>query len=513
MSIPNEQPNILIIMSDQHSPNALGILGNEVIKTPNLDRLATEGTLFRNCYCNAPICVASRMAFMTGQYAHQVRAYDNGSTLAMDEPTFAHALTRAGYETVICSRMHFNGIDQHHGFEKRLASELNNPIDYGPDSIGFNLFPDPEWGNVVCNESATTYNSDPSPRLRHDDYTLEQASDYLKGHEWGKRPFCLMASFVGPHPYAASREECREIYEHYLNIDLGAEELTQKDYECMHPHIRRMIAKGKKTACPPDQKTQHRMLAEYYSRVTYLDRQIGELLNTLDNEGLRKDTIVLYVSDHGSDMGIHGCWGKANFFENVVKVPLIISDPRAECKGKITENVVSLVDVFPTLCEISGAGPMPFNISGKSLLDITNGEKDDNYKRCIFSEFWGQYARSGIFMLRKGNLKFNYYIGEAPELFDLNTDPKEKCNLAGKPEYADDLKEMEMRLREIVDPEVLQEEVLQSQAKRQFINETTASSIQTKQRIKEYVHEYHTGLCEPSWDDNKRQSKYESFLN
>jgi len=200
-----KQPNILLIMSDQHSARALGALGNPVVRTPNLDRLAREGVLFRNAYTNSPICCPARMAFMTGRYPHHNKAIDNGSTLSSEEPTFAHALTRAGYETVICSRMHFHGPDQHHGFERRLASEINNPIYYPPDRLGVNRAERPRFGGVRDDDGEDDFVPRTTPGVKHDDHVLAKACEYLEQGSWGERPFLLTASFVGPHPAVKNR--------------------------------------------------------------------------------------------------------------------------------------------------------------------------------------------------------------------------------------------------------------------------------------------------------------------
>ena len=125
MSNHAEQPNLLVIMSDQHNPHIMGCAGNEIVQTPNLDALAQEGVQFGGAYCPYPLCVPARMGFMTGQYPSDVNVWNNGSALSSDVPTFAHALGAAGYETILCGRMHFSGPDQFHGFEKQLYGDCS----------------------------------------------------------------------------------------------------------------------------------------------------------------------------------------------------------------------------------------------------------------------------------------------------------------------------------------------------------------------------------------------------
>ena len=502
-------PNILFIMSDQHSPAAFGAYGAEAVRTPNLDRLAAEGVLFRNAYCNSPICGPSRWSLLTGEYVHEHGAYDNGATLSSDEPTFAHALTRAGYETVLCSRMHIHGFDQYHGFEKRLATECNNPIDYPPDRMRPELAADPKWGGVEPDDGEE-YVPVASPCNGHDEHAFAKAKAYLASREWGERPFLLVASFVAPHPYLRRRPEYLDLYREYLAMDLGAEELDEERFAAMHPHVRRHVSKGGEVARAPSRAATHRMLAEYFSRVTYFDAQVGELLDTLEAEGLRDDTVVFYTSDHGDDMGRHGYFGKTTFFEHVAGVPLIVSEPGGRRGAEQQENV-SLVDLLPTLCDVAEAEPPPSRLAGGSLMPLARGD-DAPWRNEVLSEYFGHYARACAFMLRRDDWKLNHYVGESPELFDLAEDPDEGRDLAADPAHRETLRALEAGLRAIVDPEATQEQVLLDQSKRQFIAESTQASVQTKQRLRAHIQEYRERWNEPTWDDNERQGRYETHL-
>lgn len=510
-----DKPNILFIMTDQLSANAIGASGNSVVKTPNIDRLAGEGTLFSNCHTPAPICGPARWSLMSGLYAHNHKGWDNGSSLSSEIPTFAHVLTLAGYETVICSRMHFNGIDQHHGYEKRLASEHNNPIDYGTEPLLGDKKTLPEFAGVREPEYSGNYPFNDSPRAGHDDWILEKNLEYLKSRQWGKRPFMLTASFLAPHPSVKRREEYLDIYRDYLDMDLGVEELTEEEFYNLHPHTRRLIAKGKEQVYVQSKEEKHSFMAEYYSRVTYFDRQVGELLDTLESEGLRENTVIALTSDHGDDMGRFGYWGKTSFYDNVVKVPLIISLPdrmgAQHSTGAVCHENVSLVDIFPTFADLAGADPVGYHIDGNSLLPLLNGNCSE-WPKTVFSEYYGQYAKYSMYMVRKGSFKFNYYLGENPELFDLEKDPGENFNVAEDPEYGRVLKDMEDELRRICDPEGLWNEYLQSNAQRDVISRATKASTQTKQRIRDYIRQYREEWDEPTWDGNKEQSRYEVHL-
>ncbi len=506
----NKPLNILFIMSDQHSAAALGALGNSVVQTPNLDRIARDGVTFRNCYCNSPICGPSRWSLMTGQFVHNHKGWDNGSTLSSEEPTFAHPLTQSGYETAICARMHFQGPDQHHGYELRLATEHNNPIIYGSLGLGDGLTENPACEGIRDCEIPKDYPARKSPRLLHDDYVLEKCREYLRGKSWAARPFMLTASFLAPHPSVKRREAYRDLYNMYLEMDLGEKEITEEQFNQLHPHSKRLTARGK-PACKLESKTEkHRMLAEYYSRVTYFDRQIGQLLDTLEKENLADNTVIVYTSDHGDDMGKLGYWGKTSFYEHVVKVPLIISIP-GKTRNVIRDENVSLVDLFPTLTEIAGCPPVTYPLDGNSLMPLVRG-KSSGWNNIAFSEYYGHYAKNAMFMLKKDNLKLNFYVNEKPELFDLSTDPLEKTNLAETPGWQSTLSELESELRKICVPEACQEEFLLSHAKRSLITGATMTSEITKQRIRDYIHEYRSKWNEPTWDNNEEQQIHEYHL-
>lgn len=507
------KPNILLIMTDQLSAAAIGAGGNPVVNTPNIDRLASEGTLFSNCYTPSPICGPARWSLMTGLYAHNHKGWDNGNALSSETPTFAHVLTLAGYETVIASRMHFNGVDQYHGYEKRLATEHNNPIDYGAEPLWRDKPVTPEYAGSGPREYQGTFPVNDSPRTAHDDWVLEKNIEYLKSRQWGSRPFMLTASFLSPHPSVKRRGEYLEIFHEYLGMDLGARELNREDFNSLHPHTKRMISKGKQQAFAQSKEENHHFRAEYYSRVTYFDRQVGDLLEVLEDEGLRDETLIVLTSDHGDDMGRFGYWGKTSFYDNVAKVPLIISTPQTirERAGAIREENVSLIDLFPTFAEFADAAPLEYEIDGHSLVPLLNGDSVA-WNNCVFSEYYGQYAKKAMFMLKKDALKYNFYLDDPAELFDLDNDPGELKNLIENDQYATEIKKMARELREICDPEALWREYVQSNLRRKLISLTTTASIQTKQRIRDYIKQYRLEWNEPTWDDNKELFRYESHL-
>jgi choline-sulfatase len=504
----DSRPNILILMSDQHSPDAFGAYGNSVVETPHLDRLAARGVRFENCYCSSPICLPARMSFMTGLHVHQHGAYDNGSSPSSEIPTFAHSLAAAGYETVIAGRMHFNGVDQYHGFERRLVAECNNPIDYGPSGPRPSMTRLPLWGGVST-EQVAEYPSNPSPVLTHDDYVVERSNAFLRARDGQERPFLLVSSFYAPHPASRHREEYRAAYRRYLARDLGATELDETTFMRLHPHLRQRVAEGGAIARPPSREMNHYLLAEYYSRITYCDSLYGQILDVLEAEGLADNTIIIYLSDHGEDMGRHGYWGKMNFYDNVARVPLLLTLP-GESNGKVVRENVSHVDLFPTLCELAGC-TNPYDLDGDSLLPLMRGMRD-GWRDTAFSAYYDMHTRRPLYMLKQGDWKFNYYCGEEAELFNLASDPDETINLASDPFYQSRRRDLLTLLRAICDPEAVETKVNRLQLMRQLTRDATMASPEKQQRDRESIINYRLERNEPWWDGNVRQSQYEQHL-
>src|SRR5581483_11028039 len=203
--------NILVIMADQHSPHVLGCYGDTVIRTPNLDALARRGTLFRNAYCQAPLCVPSRMSFLTSRQPSENGVWMNSDTLASDMPTFAHSLGAAGYECALIGRMHFNGPDQRHGFTKRLVGDLTPAY---PD-VPIPLPPSIRPGATNSSLASVTIAGPGSTAYRvFDEDVTKSAVEYIHATARSDKPFCAVAGFVLPHsPFICSEEDWNYYYD------------------------------------------------------------------------------------------------------------------------------------------------------------------------------------------------------------------------------------------------------------------------------------------------------------
>lgn len=417
------RPNLLVIMSDQHSPHVMGCAGDPVVLTPNLDRLAAGGVMFNACYTPSPLCAPARASFLTSRYPSDIEVWSHNCVLPSDIPTFAHSLGAAGYETVMCGRMHFNGPDQLHGFEKRLVGDLGGPF-FGGGIPSMNeellLGASGRKPVAVSGSGRTAYQL-------FDEAVTEAAADYLKTRT-DERPLCMVVGYVLPHcPNICPPDDFEYYYDH---VTLPA--IPEGYFDSAHPSTRVFRDWADGAVATEEQIRCAR--AGYYGLVTHMDRLIGRVLEALDESGRAQDTAVIYTSDHGDMLGDHGLWTKMNYFEGSVRVPTIASWPGRFPRGARVSQMANLVDIGPTVIDVAGAQPLT-DVSGRSLLPIIN---------CDSSEWVNEtYSELGPFpglppsrMIRRNNWKLAHYDGLPPMLFDLDTDQEEFHDLAADPACA-----------------------------------------------------------------------------
>lgn len=431
------RPDILIVLSDQHSAACAGFAGNGVVETPNLDRLAAGGTVFEAAYTSCPLCVPARAGLLTGQTAAQTGIFTNHDIIASDQATFLHSLAAVGYETVLCGRMHFKGPDQRHGFTRRIFPDVTHAYGGGISDFG------PFSGVVGMGGCVDMIGAGNSPVLEYDRQVTERAVDYLeKDHE---KPQCIVLGTYGPHfPYVAPRD----LYEKYLDT-VRVPESFHSEMDTYHPvteskaqRTRHNLVEGADEAVTENIAQAAR--AAYYGMISFLDRRIGLVreawLEHLDRTGRR--SLFLYTSDHGDTVGEHGVFGKQTFYEGSSRIPMIVEGAGVREGGRIA-SPVSILDIGPTLCDVTRATTPP-RASGKSLLEaIETGAEDP--ERAVLSEY--MEGLNGKLhpgrMIRRGRWKLVHYhgLGEHDLLFDIDSDPEETQNLAKEyPEKADALR-------------------------------------------------------------------------
>lgn len=423
--------DILIFLSDQHSGFCSGYAGDKVVRTPNLDRIAAAGTVFDAAYTSCPLCIPARMSMLSGQLPSKTGVLNNYGSIPSDQATFLHSLGAEGYETVLCGRMHFEGPDQRHGFTKRISGDCT-PLyagDRGADKAKkqFNMTSS-EFG---CLRLIGAGNS---PTLEYDRYVIRAALEYLQqDHD---KPQCIVIGTYAPHfPYVAPVD----LYEYYLDKVEYAQTLSKGcNYE--HP-----IESWKIRDTSKD--TVIRARAAYWGMVEFLDRNIGSVYEAWDSYLKRnnRDGVFVYLSDHGDQVGERGLYGKKTFFESSSHIPLVFQGSGIAA-GKRIQSPCSIMDIGPTLCEMTGACQPPEQ-DGRSLLNqISNGiEGEDRYIISEFIELDDNLAMVPGRMIRKGNWKYITYSGlEAHDLlFDLSMDPYELNNvLAHYSEKAGELRDL-----------------------------------------------------------------------
>lgn len=442
-----ERPNILVLLSDQHSPHVFGAYGDPIVRTPNLDALAAGGVQFDHAYCPSPICVPSRMSFLTGRTPSENQVWSNADTLPSDTPTFAHTFGAAGYDTALIGRMHFSGPDQWHGFGRRLVGSLT-PI-YPNYSIP--LTPELLLGAQNATHKglqASGYGK--TAYIAYDEEVTSTTVDFLreKGRQRTK-PFCVVSGFVLPHaPYVCPKED----WDYYLDR-VRMPEIPSNYLERLHPAIRHWrTVRGLNQASPEEIR---RARAGYYGLVTHYDRLVGRIMSALKESGLERNTIVVYTTDHGDMAGELGLFWKSTFFEGSVSVPLIFSWPGTLTHRRV-KRLANTIDVGPTLAALAKTDPMPL-ASGRNLAPVLRGEAAGGPDE-VFSEFPPSMGSPAIRMIRSGNWKLIHYDGMQPQLFDLAADPQEFHDLAADPGHQEVRRRLQARVLDGWSADVIQRE-------------------------------------------------------
>ena len=298
--------------------------------------------------------------------------------------------------------------------------------------------------------------------LEVDDLVQARALDYLREPARQDRPWALNVSFIAPHfPYIAPQR----FWDMYPPDEMDLPELPDGHLETLHPMAQRIRTMFGFPQFPDE--VVRRARAGYYALITYFDEKIGELLDALEATGQRENTVIIHLSDHGDMNGEHGMWRKSNFYDASARVPLQVVWPGRIDGGRRLSEVVSLVDVSATVCDIAG-DDCDLPLDGDSLLPLlTNG--DPTWKDEAFCEYLAHGTDRPMAMLRRGRYKLNYSWGDPVELYDLAADPGEFHDLAGEADYQALAAEMEAALLADWDPAALDRQVRESQRQQRFI--------------------------------------------
>ncbi len=455
------RPNFLILMVDQATGTLFPDGPVPWLHLPNLRRLAERSARFDSCYSPSPLCTPARASFMTGRLPSSTGVYDNAANFPADMPTFAHHLRRGGYRTALAGKMHFVGPDQLHGFEDRLTTDIY-PADFGwtPDyrKPGERI----DWwyhnmGSVTGSGVAETTN-----QLEFDDDVAHQSKRMLYELARGldARPWCLTVSFTHPHdPYVARRD--------YWDLYEGSEHLMPQvasiAYDDHDPHSKRIFDANDWRNFEITEADIARSRRAYFANLSYLDAQVGELLDVLERTG--QEAVILFTADHGDMLGEKGLWFKMSFFEGSARVPLMVAGDGIE-PGRVAAPA-SLIDVTPTLCDIAGldmAEVTPW-VEGESLLPAISGGNVAR-ERSVAMEYAAEASYAPLVALRRGTWKYTRCALDPEQLFDLESDPHELTNLIEDPAAAEALASLRAEADARWDLETFDQEVRASQARR-----------------------------------------------
>lgn len=442
--------NLVVIMSDEHHPRAMGAADHPFAITPNLDRLAARGTRFDAAYCNSPICVPSRASFATGRYVHELGTWDNAMAYDGSVPGWGHALQKTGHRVDSIGKLHYRNAEDPTGFDRQY-----HPMHiYGGYGMVWGALRD---GKIDFSERAhvmmNPIGAGTSKYNIYDDRIATEAEAWIARAATEKReqPWVLYVGFVAPHFPLTVPQDILDLYP-----------VDKMPYPRLHPkhgHRRHPWLEDSHLRHPVDDALDddQRRLATacYYGLCTWVDRQVGRVIGALDRGGLTETTRVIYTSDHGDNVGARGMWGKSTHYDDAAGVPMIIAGPEVP-GGRVCRTPVSLIDLAPTIMHAVGEDPCSWaesKLPGQSLFEI--GSKPDDRARTVFSEYHAFGSPSAAFMLRNGRYKYNYYVGYPAELFDLDTDAGEERNLVTDPAFSSIVAGFEAQLRGMLDPEAI----------------------------------------------------------
>lgn len=442
--------NLVIIMSDEHNPKVMGCAGHPIVQTPNLDHIASSGTCFTSAYTTSPVCIPARAGFACGQYIHQIGYWDNADAYDGSVPSWHHALRDRNHEVVSIGKLHFKLPNEDHGFtEEQIPMHI---IDGKGDLLGLIRSELPRRGGArkmaaMAGPGESTYTIyDRDICARAQVWLREQAQ---RQHD---KPWVLFVSFVAPHfPLTAPPEH----FYRYWNQDLPMPKLYDQALRGSHPYLddyRNSFCYDDYFETPQDVK---RALAGYYGLVSFLDEQVGKILNVIEDTGLMQSTRLIYTSDHGDNLGTRGLWGKSTMYDETAAVPLIMHGAGIPA-GSTINTPASHIDCFPTILEAVGEEKAitEYPSPGVSLFGLAQGDQPD---RTVLSEYHGMGSTVGAFAIRNGDFKYVYYAHPdyPSQLFDLGRDPEELVDLSTNPHYAKQLKECHSRLLKLCDPDAV----------------------------------------------------------
>ena len=459
LTAADKQPNVLFLISDDLN-NMLGCYGDPKAKTPNIDRLAARGVRFDRSYCTFPLCGPSRNSMLTGLYPNSTGILANSQIFRQTIPS-QHSLSQvfrlSGYFAARIGKLYHynvpnsigtNGHDDPGSWELELNPAGVDRLEHLPDII--TLTPG-QFGGTL-----SWFASPKSDQYHTDGLMAEDAQWVLERCAKRKdRAFFLAVGFYRPHtPYVAPKEP---YFGWYPEKEMRVVANVKEDQSDIPPAG---LASFKKEQDKMTDDLRRQSLQAYYASISFMDAQVGRVVDSLDQLGLAENTIIVFTSDHGYHTGEHGLWQKMSLFEESARVPMLIVAPGVTAKGGVAKSPVSHIDLFPTLTELCGL-KAPSNIQGQSLVPMLKDPSVTGRGWAITQVTRGG-AGAGAAQNSKANERrfFGYSLRTARwrytewdegkqgrELYDHDADPFEQTNLANKVEHAKIVEELSNQVR------------------------------------------------------------------
>ncbi|MHC4187529.1 MAG: sulfatase family protein, partial [Planctomycetota bacterium] len=446
------KPNIIFIMSDDHTSQAISAYGGmlaDVCPTPNIDRIAKEGMLFKNCFVTNSICTPSRAAIFTGKYAHKNGVY-KFTALDQSQPTLPKFMQKAGYNTCLIGKYHLH----------------SNPVglDYWSVLPGQGQYHDPEFIEMgdqsptgwIQNGKRTDYPGHSS------DVIADKALDYLKNKTDKDKPFMFFCHFKAPH----DTWEFAERYSSFLeDVEIpeppnlfddyeGRSDMLKKQLQYIgsewgnHTNFREETAhlEGKEK-----KKMQYQLYMKKYLRcVKGVDDNMGRILDYLDESGLAENTLIMYTGDQGFFLGEHGLYDKRIMYEEALRMPFLVRWPGHIKPGSTSEGMILNVDFAPTIMDAAGIRPDP-DMQGRSFVELLMGTTPSDWRKSMYYRYYYSHFETEPHLgVRTHTHKLIYFDRiDQWELYDLLKDPREMNNIYDDPKHEKLINELKKELKRL----------------------------------------------------------------
>ena len=483
-----ERPNILWICSDSQRFDTLGCYGNTHVRSPNIDRLASQGVLFENCFAQNPLCTPSRGAFLTGRYPVTNKLRQNGQNILPGEVLVTKTLAEHAYINGLSGKLHLSACNRRFTLgdkwwelsdEEQVIQGVEPRIDDGYQEFHWDHAPSPKYRSSSYNRWVQEHGSkietparDDCPGMSHGmpaelhqtTFCAQKAIEFIKAYAGYAHPWLFSVNIFDPHFHCDPIDEYLDPYLSKLDeIPLPnyvEGELENKPHWQLTRHKKCKLG-GYTESDTGDDRTNRMLRAGYWAMCDFIDVQVGRMLDALEKTGQRDNTIVIFTSDHGEMLGDHGLYIKGPFlYDPAVQVPLIVSWPGHIPENKRSPALTELADLAPTVLDAAGLSRNP-GMQAKSLWPMLTGEAPmDAFRDDVYCEYYnGNNDKPSAFltMVRTRTHKLVVAHGTGSgELYDLAKDPGENNNLWDDPASAsvksDMLLRMTDRMAQTADP-------------------------------------------------------------